>query len=139
MLVGHPGETEEDFNALLEFVKEAKFERLGVFAYSHEDDTYAARNYKDDIPKEVKDERAELIMEIQQQISTQLNTKKVGQVLKVIIDLEEEDFYVGRTEFDSPEVDGEVLIKKTKKLQIGEFYSVKITDSNEFDLFGKVV
>jgi ribosomal protein S12 methylthiotransferase len=139
MLVGHPGETEEDFEELKQFVREAKFDRLGVFAYSHEEGTYAAKKYKDNIPQEVKDARAAEIMAIQEQISAELNARRVGQTLNVLIDREDADYFVGRTEYDSPEVDGEVLISKEIALQIGEFYQVKITNAEEFDLFGTIV
>ena len=137
MLVGHPGETQEDFEELKEFVKEMRFERMGVFPYSHEEDTYAALNFKDNIPHEVKESRVSELMEIQQGIAAEINAQKVGQVMKVIIDRREGDFFVGRTEFDSPEVDGEVLIK-SRKLKVGEFYNVRITGAEEFDLYGKV-
>lgn len=141
LITGHPGETEKDFYELLDFVRDAKFERLGVFPYSHEDDTYAFLNYKDDIPDEVKQERANLIMEVQEQISADINSQKVGQELKVIIDRKENNSYVGRTEFDSPEVDPEVIItaNDNEEIKIGEFYNVKITEAEAFDLFGKIV
>ena len=121
-----------------QFVKDVRFERLGVFPYSHEDDTYAFKKYKDDVPDEVKQERADRIMEIQNGIAKEQNDEKVGQTLKVIIDREEGDYYVGRTEFDSPEVDQEVLLPKetNNDLTIGEFYQVDITDSEDYDLFG---
>lgn len=140
MITGHPGETEQDFKEMLDFVKEARFERLGVFPYSHEEDTHAFRNYKDDIPQEVKQERADAIMEVQEQISWEINQEKVGKEMKVIVDRKEEDYYVGRTEFDSPEVDPEVLIPvEGNDLKIGEFYNMKITDAESYDLFGKPV
>ncbi len=137
-ITGHPGESEQDFAELEQFVKDVRFERLGVFPYSHEDDTYAFKKYKDDIPDEVKQERADRIMEIQNAIAKEQNAEKVGQSLKVIIDREEGDYFIGRTEFDSPEVDQEVLLHKedNKVLEIGEFYQVKITDSEDYDLFG---
>jgi ribosomal protein S12 methylthiotransferase len=140
MLVGHPGETEEDFQKLIDFIQEMKFDRLGVFPYSHEDDTYDAKFYSDDIPMEVKEERAEQVMEIQMNISEHIAASKIGSTMKVLIDRIEGDFFVGRTEFDSPEVDGEVLIAfdEDTDLEIGEFYSVKITGSDMFDLFGVV-
>lgn len=138
MLVGHPGETEEDFENLLDFIREVKFDRLGVFPYSHEDDTYGFRAYSDDIPQEVKEERAAKVMEVQQQISEQIAAEKVGKTFKVLVDRVEGEFFVGRTEFDSPEVDGEVLIS-ANDLELGEFYQVKITSSDLFDLFGTVV
>jgi ribosomal protein S12 methylthiotransferase len=136
-LVGHPGETEEDFEELKAFVAEQKFDRMGVFAYSDEDDTYAFKMYEDDVPEEIKQERAAELMELQQNISEKLNTEKVGKTLKVLVDREEADYFVGRTEFDSPEVDGEVLVEKAEDIQIGQFYPVEITDSTEFDLIGK--
>lgn len=137
-LVGHPGETEADFEELKAFIREYPFERMGVFAYSSEDDTYAFKMYQDDIPQEVKEARAAELMEIQQQISAELNQKHIGKTLRVLIDREEDDYYVGRTEYDSPEVDGEVLIEKTKTLQIGNFYPVHITGSDDFDLYGEL-
>ena len=136
MLVGHPGETEDDFEELKQFVQEAQFERLGTFTYSDEDGTYANRHYKDDIPFEVKQRRADEIMSIQEQIATSNNECMIGKKYKVIIDREENDFYIGRTEYDSPEVDQEVLIKKDNLLQTGEFYDVKITGVEQFDLYG---
>ncbi|MFA9390314.1 MAG: 30S ribosomal protein S12 methylthiotransferase RimO [Prolixibacteraceae bacterium] len=137
MLVGHPGETEEDFEKLLEFIQEVKFDRLGVFPYSHEDDTFGFRTFTDDIPQEVKEYRAEKVMEIQQQISEEIAAAKIGLTFKVLVDRLEGEFYVGRTEFDSPEVDGEVLITASE-LEIGQFYDIKITSSDMFDLFGVV-
>jgi len=139
MLVGHPGETEEDFEELKSFVKNMRFERLGVFPYSHEEDTYAGENYKDDIPTEVKQARADELMEIQQQIAAEINAQKIGQTLKVVIDRQEGEYFVGRTEFDSPEVDGEVLLPVAQELNIGSFYEVKITGSEDFDLYGEIV
>ena len=137
MMVGHPGETEESFAELLDFVRLARFERLGAFAYSEEEGTYSAEHYHDDIPDEVKQERLARLMALQQRISTEIQAEKVGQTLKVIIDRREGEYYVGRTEFDSPEVDPEVLIKADKlQLQTGQFYNVRITDSDEFDLYG---
>lgn len=139
MLVGHPGETEEDFEQLKDFVKRHRFDRLGAFTYSHEEGTYGFKKYEDNIPEEVKQARQEELMEVQQIISSQLNAARVGQTLNVIIDREDEEFYVGRTEFDSPEVDGEVLISKDIKLKKGLFYPVEITSAAEFDLYGNVV
>lgn len=138
LLVGHPGETEEDFEELKEFVREMRFERLGVFPYSHEEDTYAGETYKDTIPQEVKQARAEEIMSIQQEIALEINRQKIGSVMKVVIDREEDDYFIGRTEFDSPEVDGEVLISG-KGLLPGSYCLVKITDAEEFDLYGEIV
>ena len=138
LLVGHPGETEQDFEELKDFIREYPFERLGVFTYSHEEDTYCYKHYKDDIPEDVKKRRASEIMEIQQHISAKMNHRYIGNILKVLIDREEEDSYVGRTEYDSPEVDGEVMIKKEKLLIVGNFYNVKITGASDYDLFGYV-
>ncbi|MFW5756259.1 MAG: 30S ribosomal protein S12 methylthiotransferase RimO [Tangfeifania sp.] len=139
MLAGFPGETEADFEELKEFIKETKFERLGVFPYSHEEGTYAFKKFTDDVPEDVKQARANEIMEIQQQISAGLNQQKIGQTFKVIIDREEGENYVGRTEYDSPEVDGEVIVSSKKKLQGGDFVTVKITGAEDYDLYGEVV
>ncbi|HPE77778.1 MAG TPA: 30S ribosomal protein S12 methylthiotransferase RimO [Draconibacterium sp.] len=138
-LVGFPGETEADYEELKDFIEEMKFERLGVFPFSNEDGTYANRHFKDDVPDEEKQERADEIMEIQQEISAGLNRQKVGKIMKVIIDKKEGEFYVGRTEFDSPEVDGEVLVTSSGKLKNGDFVNVKITGSEDYDLYGEVV
>lgn len=118
LLVGHPGETDEDFNELIEFVRYAKFERLGVFTYSEEENTYSAKHFKDDIPFSIKQARMDEIMEVQREISNRLNTNKIGKVFKVIIDRKEGDYYVGRTEYDSPDVDNEVIIKSEKEVTI---------------------
>lgn len=139
LLVGFPGETEDDFDELLHFVKEQKFERMGAFTYSEEEGTYSAEHYKDDIPMKEKMRRLDKIMAVQQEISAETEAAKVGKVLKVVIDRREGDWYVGRTEFSSPEVDPEVLIKASRRLLRGHFYDVKITDSEEFDLYGEVV
>lgn len=139
MMVGHPGETEQDFQELLEFVKETKFERLGTFPYSHEEDTYCDKNYSDDVPASIKQDRMNQLMEIQEVVSQSVNDAKIGEVLRVIIDREEEDYYIGRSEYDSPEVDGEVLIDKDTNLVIGEMYDVKINSALPFDLLGEVV
>lgn len=140
MMVGFPGETDEDFNELIEFVKFAKFDRLGAFAYSEEEGTYSAEHYEDDVPEDVKQSRLDKLMAVQQRISAELTAKKVGQTFKVIIDRVEGDYYIGRTEFDSPEVDPEVLIPLSDgDLNIGQFYQVTITDSDDFDLYGRVV
>jgi ribosomal protein S12 methylthiotransferase len=139
-MVGFPGETDEDFQELIEFVKWARFERMGAFAYSEEDGTYSAIHYQDDVPAEVKQQRLDKLMRIQQNISAEIEQAKVGQVLRVIIDREEGDYWIGRTEFCSPDVDPEVLIPVAKKtLYVGKFYDVKISDSDEFDLYGEVV
>lgn len=139
LLLGHPHEEEKDFEELKEFVETMRFERLGAFAYSHEEGTFADRHYRDEIPFDVKNRRLSEIMDIQERIAEQHNARKVGQVLRVLIDKKEEPYYVGRTEYDSPEVDGEVLIADSHKLRVGNFYDVKITDSQAFDLFGEVV
>lgn len=139
MMVGHPGETEEDFNELVDFVKEMKFERLGAFPYSHEEDTYNDKNYSDDVPASIKQERMNTLMDMQEDIALSVNETKVGQTMKVIIDREDSDYFVGRTEFDSPEVDGEVLISKAKDLVVGEFYNVRIEAAYPFDLLGTVI
>ena len=138
-LVGFPGETEADFEELKDFIEEMRFERLGVFPFSNEEGTYAAKNFKDSVPEEVKQERADEIMEIQQQISAELNREKIGKTFKVIIDRKEGEFYIGRTEFDSPEVDGEVLVTSENELKKGIFVNVKITGSEDYDLFGEVI
>jgi ribosomal protein S12 methylthiotransferase len=138
-LVGFPGETEADFEELTAFIGEMRFERLGVFPFSNEEGTYAAQNFKDDVPEEVKQERADEIMEIQQQISAELNREKIGKTFKVIIDRKEGEFYIGRTEFDSPEVDGEVLVTSEDELKKGVFVNVKITGAEDYDLFGTAV
>lgn len=140
LMVGFPGETQEDFHELLEFVRTQRFERMGAFAYSEEEGTYSANNYEDDVPAEVKLRRLDELMILQQEISAEVEAEKVGKILKVIIDRKEGDYYIGRTEFCSPEVDPEVLIKAgEKRLRVGCFYNVKITQSEEFDLYGEVV
>ena len=136
LMVGFPGETEEDFQELLDFVREMKFERMGAFTYSEEDGTYGAAHYKDDISPEIKQQRLDQLMALQQEIATEAEAKKVGETLLTIIDRKEGEYYVGRTEFCSPEVDPEVLISTDKKLKVGNFYEVEITNSDEFDLYG---
>lgn len=137
LLLGHPGETEADVEELKEFVRKARFERLGAFAFSNEEGTFAYKTYSDDIPDDVKQRRVDEIMSIQQGISAEINQAKIGQTLKVIIDRVEDAYFVGRTEFDSPEVDPEVLIPiSTKGLKQGEFYQAKIVDATDFDLYG---
>ncbi len=138
LMTGHPGETEEDFEELCEFVKEMRFERLGVFPYSHEEDTWCDRHYQDDVPEEVKKERAEKIMELQASIAEEVARSQIGQLVTVLIDREEEGYYVGRTEHDSPEVDPEVLVYGNRILQIGEFYQVRITGADEYDLLAEI-
>ncbi|UCG27073.1 MAG: 30S ribosomal protein S12 methylthiotransferase RimO [Bacteroidales bacterium] len=138
LMVGHPGETEKEFEELVNFVNKVKFDRLGVFTYSHEEDTYGYSHYRDDIPEEVKTARKDRLMEIQQQISMDLNNNKIGKSFKVIVDGWEGDYYTGRTAFDSPEIDNEVLIKReSTELRTGEFYRVKITGADAFDLYGE--
>ena len=140
LMVGFPGETDEDFEELKAFVKWARFERMGAFAYSEEEGTFSAEHYQDDVPEEVKLARLDKLMHIQQNISAELEAEKIGQILKVIIDRQEGDYYVGRTEFCSPEVDPEVLIPvEERRLKIGAFYDVQITDSEEFDLYGTII
>ena len=139
-MVGFPGETEEDFMQLVDFVREVRFERLGAFAYSVEEGTFAAEHYADDVPDDVKQHRLGRLMRVQQDISAEVEAAKVGTTQKVIIDQVDGEYYVGRTEFCSPEVDPEVLVKKEgRTLNIGQFYNVKITDSEAFDLYGEIV
>lgn len=139
LLVGHPGETDRDFRELAEFVELERFDRLGVFTYSPEEGTYADLNYHDTIPEEVKQERFATLMEIQQRIATELNGNKVEKELKVLIDRKEGDFYIGRSQYDSPEVDQEILVSSgQKRLRNGHFYQVRITGSTEYDLFGTI-
>ena len=139
LIAGHPGETEKDFLELKDFISEFRFERLGVFAYSHEEDTYSYKEYKDEIPEDVKESRVAELMSVQQNISAELNESSVGKVFNVIIDRKEGKFFVGRTEFDSPEVDQEVLISDMHNLKPGNFYNILITQSTEFDLYGEPV
>jgi ribosomal protein S12 methylthiotransferase len=139
LIVGYPGETEEDFQTLKEWVQETRFERLGCFTYSHEENTHAY-NLEDDVPEEVKMQRANEIMEIQGQISWELNQAKIGQTFRVLIDRKEGNYYVGRTEYDSPDVDNEVLISADKGYsRTGDFYDVKIHAAEDFDLYGEVI
>ncbi|MBR4843193.1 MAG: 30S ribosomal protein S12 methylthiotransferase RimO [Bacteroidaceae bacterium] len=139
LMVGFPGETDDDYAQLLEFIKEQRFERLGAFAYCEVDGTYSALHYKDDIADEVKQSRLSRLMRIQQDISADISASKTGKTFKTMIDRLEGDYYVGRTEFDSPEVDPEVLIKADNELPVGEFVNVRITDADAFDLFGRVI
>ena len=140
LMVGFPGETDEDFEELMEFTRWARFERMGAFAYSEEDGTYSADHYEDDVPEDVKQKRLDRLMQLQQDISAELEARKIGQTMQVIIDRKEGDWYVGRTEFCSPEVDPEVLIPAgEKRLRMGQFYQVQITDAEEFDLYGQVI
>ena len=140
LMVGFPGETDEDFEELLAFTKWARFERMGAFAYSEEEGTYSEQNYEDDVPEDVKQHRLDKLMRVQQQISTEIEAEKVGTIQRVIIDRLEGDYYIGRTEYCSPEVDPEVLIPAHERsLVIGDFYSVRITDSEEFDLYATTI
>lgn len=138
MMLGHSGETEQDVEEMKEFIRKIRFERLGAFAFSNEEGTFSYNNYKDDIPQEIKNQRVAEIMEIQQEISFDLNQQKIGKEFKVIIDRLDSDYYIGRTEFDSPEVDSEVLIPaSTENIKIGEFHQTTIVDATDFDLYGK--
>lgn len=140
LMVGFPGETEEDFRELMDFTRQMRFERMGAFAYSEEEGTYAEKHYTDDVPAEIKEKRLAELMTLQQTISAELEETRVGSVMKVIIDRKEGDYYVGRTEYSSPEVDPEVLIHAYEKtLRVGKFYDVMITDSEEFDLYGTTI
>ena len=139
LMVGFPGETDEDFAELMEFVRWARFERMGAFAYSEEEGTYSANHYEDDVPQEVKQKRLDQLMALQQDISAEIEAEKVGQEMKVIVDRKEGDYYIARSEFCSPEVDPEVLIKADKRLRVGQFYQVRITSSDEFDLYAELV
>lgn len=139
LMVGFPGEGDEEFEELVDFVKEQRFERMGAFAYCEEEDTFGATNFTDDIPAEVKQSRLERLMAVQEEISLAIQEAKVGEVMRVVVDREEDEFYVGRTQFDSPEVDPEVLIKKTLPLKRGEFYNVRITSALPFELMAEPV
>ena len=140
LMVGFPGETEEDFQQLLDFVRWARFERMGAFMYSEEEGTYGANHYADDVPEDVKQRRLDELMAVQQEISAEIEAAKIGLTMKVIIDRKENDYFIGRSEFCSPEVDPEILIQGGQKaVQIGSFYQVKITDAEEFDLYGEIV
>lgn len=140
LMVGHPGETEADFEELKEFVRKVRFDRMGAFAYSEEEGTFAANNYEDNISQEVKQARLDELMAIQQEISSELSAAKIGRQMKVIIDRVEGDYYIGRTEFDSPEVDPEVLIERNgEQLIIGNFYQIEIVNSDDFDLYGRII
>lgn len=138
LMVGFPGEGEREFEELKEFVREQRFERMGAFAYCEEEDTYGAKTFDDSIPQEEKDRRMSELMELQEEIALESNQSKIGQVMEVIVDGEEDDYYVGRTQYDSPEVDPEVLIKKSKKLKRGEFYNVRIVDAMPFELIAEL-
>ena len=136
LMVGFPGETDDDFRELVEFTKWARFDRMGAFAYSEEEGTYSAEHYEDDVPEDVKQARLDKLMRIQQNISAELEAEKVGRTMRVIIDRQEGDYYIGRTEYCSPEVDPEVLIPAAEDLKVGQFYNVSMTDAEEFDLYG---
>lgn len=139
LMVGFPGETEEDFEELVDFIKWAKFERMGAFAYSEEEGTFSAKNYTDDIPQEIKDARLSKLMRVQQRISGELQDTKIGKTFTIVIDRKEGDYYIGRTEFDSPEVDPEVLIPTSEgELEKGKYYSAIITSADDFDLYAKL-
>lgn len=139
LMVGFPGETEEEFQELMDFVRNTRFERMGAFAYSEEEGTYAAEHYKDDVPEEVKQERLDKIMALQEEIMAEQSAEKVGKTFKTIIDRKEGEYYIGRTEFDSPEVDCEVLIPSSqRRLFRGHFYNVNVTSADDFDLYGEV-
>jgi ribosomal protein S12 methylthiotransferase len=137
LIAGHPGESEADYSELKDFISEFRFDRLGVFAYSHEEDTYSYQHYADEIPEEIKESRVSGLMELQQNISAELNEEAAGQIFKVIIDRKEGEYFVGRTEFDSPEIDQEVLIPKNYNLKPGNFYNIRITQTADFDLYGE--
>lgn len=140
LMVGFPGETEEDFNELMEFTRQVRFDRMGAFAYCEEEGTFAANNYEDDVPEEVKQERLDRLMLLQEGISAELCAEKIGKNFKVIVDRREGDYFIGRTEYDSPEVDCEVLIHKNEgELQVGNFYNVNITAAEEYDLYGTLI
>ena len=140
LMVGFPGETDEEFNELVQFVKDMKFERMGAFAYSEEEGTYAAENFEDDIDDDTKQARLGLLMRVQQRIAEEVSAASIGKTMQVVIDREEGGYYVGRTQYDSPEVDPEVLLRKAdNEAVIGQYYMVEITDADEFDLYGKIV
>jgi ribosomal protein S12 methylthiotransferase len=138
-MVGFPGETDDDYALLLDFVRQQRFERMGAFAYCEVEGTYSAIHYKDDVPEDVKQARLSRLMRVQQDISAEISASKVGKTFKTVIDRLEGDYYVGRTEFDSPEVDPEVLIKADRKLTEGSFVNVRVTEADAFDLYGTVV
>jgi len=139
LMVGFPGETDDDYARLLDFVRQQRFERMGAFAYCEVEGTYSAIHYKDDVPEDVKQARLSRLMRVQQDISAEISASKVGKTFKTVIDRLEGDYYVGRTEFDSPEVDPEVLIKADRKLTEGSFVNVRVTEADAFDLYGTVV
>lgn len=136
LMVGHPGETEQDFEELKSFVRDVRFERMGAFAYSEEEGTYAAKHYKDEIPEAVKQQRLDELMAIQEEIAYETNRDKIGKTFRVVIDREDADYYIGRTQYDSPEVDPEVLVEKNVPLVVGNFYNVRVIDAQPFELIG---
>ena len=139
LLLGHPGETEDDVEELKTFIREMRFERLGAFAYSDEEGTYSNLHYDDNIPYEIKQQRVSEIMKIQQQISLEINQQKIGKSFKIIVDSLDDDYYIARSEYDSPEVDTEILINRADgELLIGEFYTAKIIGAEEFDLYAQI-
>ncbi len=139
MIVGYPGESDADFNELCDFVKQTRFDRLGAFTYSEEEGTYSAENLQDDVPQDEKERRLDLLMELQAQISQEINESKVGKIYKVIVDRIEGEYAIGRTECDSPEVDGEILINSESNIEVGKFYNIKITEADQYDLYGEIV
>ena len=140
LMVGFPGETDEEFNELVQFVKDMRFERMGAFAYSEEEGTYAAEHFEDDIDDDTKQARLGLLMRVQQRIAEEVSAASIGKIMQIVVDREEGDYYVGRTQCDSPEVDPEVLLLKTENdVEIGHYYMVEITSADEFDLYGKVI
>lgn len=138
LMTGHPGEGDKEFEDLAGFVEKIRFDRLGVFTYSEEEDTFGARNFTDEVPEDIKQQRADRIMELQRSISEDKNFEKIGKTIKVLIDRQEEDLYIGRSEADSPEVDNEIVVHSPSALKIGEFYEVRVTDAEEFDLIARV-
>jgi len=139
LMVGFPGETEEEFEELLQFTKDMRFERMGAFAYSEEEGTYAAENYVDDIVDDVKQTRLDRLMRVQQRIAEEVSASHIGQTMQIVVDREEGEYYIGRTQYDSPEVDPEVLLlKNDNAVEVGHFYMVEITGADEFDLYGKI-
>lgn len=140
LMVGFPGETDEEFNELVQFVKDMRFERMGAFSYSEEEGTHAAEHYEDDIDDDTKQARLGLLMRVQQRIAEEISASSIGKTMQVVIDREEGDYYIGRTQYDSPEVDPEVLLlKQDNEVEIGKFYMVEITSADEFDLYGKAI
>ena len=137
LMTGFPGEGPEEFEELMDFVRRQRFERMGAFAYCEEEDTYGAQHYADDIPAEVKQERLDRLMALQEEISLEIQQEKVGKTVEVVIDAEEDDYYIGRTQWDSPEVDPQVLVEKTRELIPGRYYNVEITEALPFELIAR--